>query len=283
MRIKRSLLIISLFLTFNLAAQNSGTIRGVWDGRLVNRQTAEMPEKGRTSVFVVHYFGPAGENGIHDMFGIYAPANIQMGLEHGFTDDFSVYFLSEKNNKTLDLGFRYRFMQQDISDIDPVSIALALSVSSDARDEKFFGDNYFFINRFFYTGQLAVSRQIAPRWQLMTNWTYVHFNIVPEQSFSDFMSLTFSGAYKLSRKMALFSSVDLPVGIASASKEEPFKPNSILTLGTTLNSPTHNFQVFLSNGSQISPGKEMLNNQSGISLKNMRIGFNIHIKLGTKK
>ena len=260
-------------------AQEDRAIQAVWEGRLGNHQTADLPEKGRTSIFIVHYFGKITENGIGDWFGIYGTANLQMGIEHGCSDNFSAFFLTEKLNKTQELGFRYQLSRQNLSNQSPVSMALAFSVSADARDKNFFGDNYYFVDRVFYSGQLAVSRQVANRWQMMSNTTFVHFNIVPDNSFSDFISENLSVAWKLNRKTALFSSFDFPLGVASAADGSPQKPKPIYTIGTILSSHVHNFQIFLSNGNQINIGKEFLNNHTGFSLKDLRIGFNIHIKI----
>lgn len=264
-------------------AQEDKPVTAVWEGRLGNHQTADLPAKGRTSIFIVHYFDKLTENGISDWFGIYGTANLQMGFEHGFGKHFSAFFLTEKLNKTHELGVRYQFAQQNLSDQSPVSMVLAFSVSADARNKKFFGDNYYFIDRFFYTAQLAVSREIGPRWQLMSNTSFVHFNIVPEKSYSDFISENLSAAWKINRKRSLFASCNFPLGIASVSEESPQKPKPVFTIGAILGSQSHNFQVFLSNGNQISLGKELLNNHSGFSLDGLRIGFNIHIKLGGKK
>jgi len=283
---KRYTLNICMMLVFGIGlqtavrAQDDKSITPVWESRLGNHQTADLPAKGQTSIFIVHYFDKIAENGISDWFGVFGTANLQMGVEYGFSNHFSAFFLTEKLNKTHELGLRYQFAQQNLSDQSPVSMAVAFSVSADARDEKFFGDNYYFIDRFFYTAQLAVSRQVATRLQLMSNTSFVHFNIVPENSFSDFLSENLSAAWKINRKTSFFSSFDFPLGIASASEGTPQKPKPIFTVGTIMSSRTHNFQVFLSNGNQISLGKEFLNNYSGFSLKDVRIGFNIHIKIG---
>ncbi len=275
--------LLFLITTMTMVAQTSTEgVTHIWEGRLVNHQTASMPEKGQTSVFVVHYFAPVATNGISDLFGIFGTANIQMGAEYGLGKNISTFFLSEKINKTQEVGIRYRFVQQTLDGESPVSIAAAFSVSVDARDKKYFGANYYFIDRFFYATQLAVSRQINYRWEMMVNGTLTHFNMVPENSFSTFLSLNPSFAYKLNRTKALFLSFDFPLGIASAAKNNPQKADPLMTLGAILKKPTHNFQLFISNGNQINPAKEYLNNHSGFSLETLRLGFNIHIKIGAK-
>ena len=182
-----------MFLT-TVNAQDDKPVIAVWEGRLGNHQTADLPAKGQTSVFIVHYFDRITANGIDDWFGIYGTANLQMGFERGLSDHFSAFFLTEKLNKTHELGLRYQLARQNLSDQSPVSMAVAFSVSADARDKKFFGDNYYFIDRFFYTTQLAVSREVGSRWQFMSNTSFVHFNIVPEKSYSDFISENLSAA-----------------------------------------------------------------------------------------
>jgi hypothetical protein len=277
------IVVFGIGLQTTVSAQEDEPVTAVWEGRLGNHQTADLPAKGQTSVFIVHYFDKITAHGIDDWFGIYGTANLQMGFERGLSDHLSAFFLTEKLNKTHELGIRYQLARQNLNDESPVSMAVAFSISADARNKKFFGDNYYFIDRFFYTAQLAVSREVGSRWQLMSNTSFVHFNIVPEKSYSDFISENLSVAWKMNRKRSLFASCDFPLGAASASEESPQKPKPVFTVGTIMSSRSHNFQVFLSNGNQISLGKELLNNHSGFTLKDVRIGFNIHVKIGGKQ
>jgi hypothetical protein len=272
------------FLSANsLQAQDDAPISGIWGNRLANHQTAELTPKGTTTMFIVHYFDQITANGISDWFGIYGTSNIQMGFERTFGKNFSAFYHTEKLNKTHELGARFQLTRQTLSDTSPVSSALSFSVSADARNKKFFGDNFYFINRFFFTTQLAVSRQISPRMQVMSNTTFVHFNIVPDRSYSDFLAENLSLAWRANRKTSLYASCDFPLGVASAASANPQKPKPVYALGTILATPTHNFQVFVSNASQISLGKEYLNNRSGFSLDALRIGFSIQVKIGKGK
>lgn len=258
-------------------------VEQIWESRLVNHTTGSMPEKGQTSVYVVHYFSPVTPNGFSDMFGIYGSANIQMGAEYGIGRQSSAYFLTEKLGKAQELGVRHRLVQQSLSNGSPISISAAFSWGVDARDEKYFGDHYYFVDRFFYTTQFTCSRQSLYRFDVMANITIAHFNIVPEECFSTFLSFNPAVAYKLNRSKSVFAAIDLPVGIASAAEESPQSADPILTLGLILQTPTHNFQLFVSNGQYINPAREYLYNHSGLSLDAFRLGFNIHVKLGKDK
>ena len=281
-RVKQLVGMVFVLLAAGLSAQTTvpAGIENSWGPRLLNHPTAEMPGDGQTIIYILHYFAPITESGISDLFGIYGTANIQMGAEYGLSSNTSMFFNSEKLNKTQELGIHHRFVQQDADGNNPVSVAAALTVSADARDKKFFGDNYYFIDRFFYTSQFVISRQINYRTELMGNLTIAHFNIVPEGSYSTFLSFNPSVSYNINWKTILFASFDFPLGIASASEESPEKADPLITLGTILGTPTHNFQLFISNGANVSPGKEYLNNHTGFSLDALRIGFNIQVKLG---
>lgn len=273
----------SLFTANRALAQDDKTISGIWGNRLANHQTAELSPKGTTSMFIVHYFDQITANGISDWFGIYGTSNIQMGFERTFGKNFAAFYHTEKLNKTHELGARVQLTRQTLSDTSPVSSALSFSVSADARNKKFFGDNFYFINRLFFTTQLAVSRQISPRMQVMSNTTFVHFNIVPDHAYSDFLAESFSLAWRTSRKTSFYASCDFPLGVASAASASPQRPKPVYALGTIRATPTHNFQVFVSNANQISLGKEYLNNRSGFSLDALHIGFSIQVKIGKGK
>lgn len=274
---------LGLLASISVQAQDVALISGIWGNRLANHQTAELSPKGTTSMFIVHCFDQITANGISDWFGIYGTSNIQMGFERTFGKNFSAFYHTEKLNKTHELGARFQLTRQTLSDASPVSSALSFSVSADARNKKFFGDNFYFINRLFFTTQLAVSRQISPRMQVMSNTTFVHFNIVPDHAYSDFLSESFSLAWRANRKTSLYASCDFPLGVASAASANPQRPQPVYALGTIRTTPTHNFQVFVSNANQISLGKEYLNNRSGFSLDALHIGFSIQVKIGKGK
>ena len=274
-------IVLSLFILFILPINRCQAAEPIWEERLVNHATTTIQPKGAASVYVVHYFAPITENGFSDMFGIYGTANIQMGAEFGLGGNTSVWYTTEKINKTQEIGVRYKLTEEEEDENEnPVGIAAAFSVSVDGRDKRYFGENYYFVDRFFYTGQIAVSKQISHRWEMLLNGTYAHLNIVPEGEYSTFLALNPSLSFKLNRKKALFASFDFPLGIASASDVTAGKPKPLMTIGAILKSRTHNFQLFVSNGNQINSAKSYLNDRDGFNLDALCFGFNIHVKLG---
>jgi len=251
-----------------------------WENRLGNHQTGSTPDKGQYSVFVIHNFDPLLENGTSDLFGIYGTANIQMGLEYGFSEPVSLFFLTEKINKAQELGVHFSLAEQTIDNSTPFTLGGAFSVAMDARDERYFGDNYYFINRFFYTTQFIASKYINHRWSVMLNTTLAHHNIVEPGLFSTFLSVNPSFSYQITRNKSVFLSSDFPLGIASASEVTPAQPKPLLTIGTIIKSATHNFQLFVTNVSNILPANDYLKNDAGFDTDSFRFGFNIHVKIG---
>ncbi len=270
-------LMLSIILTkMPLFAQSEGVYH-VWGGRLLNHPTTNLPEKGQNQISIIHMFGSIAENGMHDLLGIYGSANVQMGYERGISNRFSAYFLTEKQNKTQELGGRYIIVSQDYGSNVPFSITTSYSISLDARNEKYFGGDYQFFDRFFYTGQVSVSKQKGHRFEYMLHCSFTHFNVVPENYYSNYIGINPVMAYKINRKKAVFASVDYPVGINAVSEGETYKSQPVLSLGLIMKTPTHNFQVFVSDGEQISVGKEYLYHNDSFSWENFRFGFNINV------
>ncbi len=255
----------------------SAEVQHVWGGRLLNHPTTNLPAKGQNQISIIHMFGSILENGMEDLLGIYGSANIQMGFERGISDRFSVWFLTEKQNKTQELGGRYLIVSQDYASEKPLSIAVSYSVSLDGRNEKYFGDNYQFTDRFFYTGQVSVSKQKGHFFEYMVHCSFSHFNVVPEYYFSNYIGVNPVMAFKLNRTKALFASVDYPIGFSAVSEEDTYKSKPVFSLGLILKTPTHNFQIFVSDGEQISVSKEYLYHNDGFDWENFRFGFNINV------
>lgn len=282
-------IIILLLGSFTLFAQSNDEVsipvKSVfWGSRLVDQQTTETTGKGKYRIEILHRFGTV-ENGIEDIFGVYAPSNISMGLGYGISDRLEVEFQTEKNNKVQELGIKYKILQQDVSDANPLSLTYYFSLSADAHDSDYFGESYQFTDRLFYTNQLIASRQMRYKFMTMMTLSYVHFNSVDQSIQHDKMELNTAIGYKLTKKRSVFASYQIPwdVNVFNENTDATTTPKQGLCFGMESSTPTHNFQVFLSSRDNISLGKDLSNNQNEISLKNLRIGFNIRITLGGNK
>lgn len=255
-----------------------------WGGRLVDQQTTNTVEEDRFVVSVLHRFGTV-ENGFEDIFGVYAPSNISMGIGYGITDRLDINYQVEKNNKIHELGMKYRILQQSISDSKLISLSYYLNLSVDSHNRELFGDGYKLTDRFIYTNQLIASRQFNYKWIVMFSLNYIHINSVDESVAHDKMELNSSFGYKLSLKNSLFVSYQLPwdVSFIDENSEATKLPKQGINFGFESVTRTHRFQLFMTTRDNINIGKELIYNNNSIELKNFRLGFNINITIGGKK
>lgn len=255
-----------------------------WGQRLADQQTTQTNSRNKFRIEVLHRFGTV-ENGMDDIFGVYAPSNISMGVGYGVTDKLDLEFQSEKNNKVQELGVKYNFLQQNISNTAPLSLSYYFNISLDANDSDNFGDDYKFSNRLFFTNQIIASRQFRYKFMAMMSLSYVHFNSVNDWSQHDKMELNTAIGYKLNKKRSVFVSYQLPtdVTLINNNLEATTSPQPAINFGIESTTPSHNFQVFMTTRDNISVGQDLINNQNKIALKNLRLGFNIRINIGSHK
>ena len=268
----------------NVDIENTPVKPVFWGARLVDQQTTQTTAKGQLRIEVLHRFGTV-QNGMDDIFGVYAPSNISMGVGYGVTNKLGVEFQSEKNNKVQELGIKYQIAQQNVSNTMPLSLAYYGNISLDANDTEQFGVNYTFTDRLFYTNTLIASRQFRYKLMAMMSLSYVHFNSVEEQSQHDKVELNTAIGYKITKKRSVFMSYQQPFDITWVNNNSAAttKPQPALSFGIETATPSHNFQVFMTTRDNISLGKDLINNQNKIALKNLRLGFNIRINIGGHK
>ncbi len=72
--------------------------------------------------FEIHHRFGTVTNGIDDLFGLWAPANIRLGLNYGITDKLMIAVGTAKNYLAQDLAVKYAFLQQTSSGSVPVSL-----------------------------------------------------------------------------------------------------------------------------------------------------------------
>ncbi len=274
-----------LLLTCSLIAQgipkeNTAINSVFWGTRLVDAQTTNILDKGAFSFEIVHRFETIA-SGISNMYGVYGSSNIAMGFEYGLLKNLQVSFLSEKMSKTQELTSKYCILQQNIDHSVPISLVYNTSLSIDARAREKFGEKYRFTNRLFYTHQMIVSKQIAYTFNVAAWLSFVHFNKVDPMFQADKMEVALAFGYRLNRNKTLFIRYMYPwdVGLFSSSKNVTVRPKPGISLGFETGTLSHNLQVFLTTREQIGLAKGLLKTTNGIAFKNLRLGFNIKIKV----
>jgi hypothetical protein len=247
---------------------------------LVDFPTTKTPVKGAFEYYIYHRFGLMN-NGLSDVFGIYAPSNIALGVNYGVTSRLSLGFASEKDNKMQKFQAAYRVFEQTRSNKIPVSVMLYGNVVIDARNKSVFGQNYEFANRLSYYAQIIVGRKFTNSLTVHAGASYSHFNAVDSLLEHDKVAVHFGGRLKIWSSNSLIfeytQPLDLPNFAEHLELTNPPKPG--FSLGLEFGTSTHAFQVFVSNYKSIIPQQNVSFNQNDFFDGDVLMGFNITVRL----
>ena len=280
---KKSLIILSLSLLIfaHVFAQNfSEPEYDIFTtSTLIENQTVTSPYKGLLELQILHRFSLI-EN-IKDLYGIYGAANSKIGLSYGVTDRIMVGVGTSKYYKLQDIYWKYAILQQTTDNSMPISLSYFGNMVLDARPDNSFGpeESYRFIHRFSYFTQFIIARKFNEKLSLQFAPSAIYFNSVPRYSdntgYKNFnIALHLGGRYKVRYNHAILLEYDQLVtkqdGLSDAQKPKPS-----LTFGYEIGTPTHAFQLFATNFSNVINQYNLLYNQNDFTDGKYLFGFNI--------
>lgn len=234
---------------------------------LINQATTTIPQAKTVTFMIQHRFGTLGSESF-DMFGLYAPSNIRLGVSYSLTDYLQVGIGSTKLNKMQDLNWKLTALRQTRSNSIPVTVSYTGNVAVDVRGDIFPAFN----NRLSYFHQLIIARRFNSALSLQIAANYSHYNILDSSEFSglkhDNIGGSIGGRYKLSPQ----SSILFEYGMSFTAPEK-IKPNA--AIGWEIATSGHAFQIFLSTYSAILPQADYTFNTNDFTDKGILLGFNI--------
>jgi hypothetical protein len=267
------------------------TFRSVW---IIDNQTVMVPVKGTLEVDIQHRFGTV-TNGVKDLWGIYASANMRIGCSYTPINNLSLGFGSTRNggNMLLDGSAKYALMKQT-KDLYPVSITyygnLAYATKADP-------DHFLYTyqsQRLSFFNELIIARKVNDKFSVQVAAGISHQNSVPgyyaqkdtatyvykKQKF-DLFSASVSARYVLSEVTSIIVNYDQPL-----TQFPTDNPHPNLAFGFEFHTSGHAFQVFAGNYSLLNPQQNRLYNKNnpfafkqsdGTKVKGGQylIGFNI--------
>lgn len=242
---------------------------------LIDFPTTVIPAAGSLQLLIHHRFGTM-DKGISDIYGIYAPSNINMSLEYSATDYLQFGISTEKNNKIQEIHGKMNVFTQNRSGSVPVTVSLFSSLAVDARNKDNFGINYNFKNRLIMFEQLLISRKFNDRLSLLTGASYSHFNSAAEGVKHDHVGVHFGGRCKLWSANSFIFEYTYPFKIVSSDEANPPKPG--FSAGLEFGTSTHGFQVFASNYQDINQALNVSKNQKDFFAGDILLGFNITVR-----
>lgn len=242
---------------------------------LIENQTIINPYKGSLNFMIYHRFGTV-ENGISDLFGIYAPSNISLAVDYGITDRIMVGFATEKDNKMQDIHWKYSVLQQTRSGSMPVSLSYYGNFVIDAREDQYFypEENYRFMHRFSYFTQLILARKFSDAFSFQVAPSFIYFNAVEPGIGNMHAGIHLGGRAKFTPAMSALVVYDQ---LLTNVEAYDVKPN--LGIGIEIGTATHSFQVFAASYRELVAQKNYVYNTNDFFDGQVMLGFNITARL----
>jgi hypothetical protein len=132
-----SMLIALLLSTTLFAQENQETtsappakeyVRATFEnGVVINNQTVENSGNKSLDFIIQHRFGLIKDS--KDLFGLYAPSNIRLGLNYGITDRLGLGVGATKNKYLFDFQEKYVLLKQTKEKGTPVSVTYFFDVA----------------------------------------------------------------------------------------------------------------------------------------------------------
>jgi hypothetical protein len=285
-----ALLLMALFLgSMNSFAQDETTEAPVKErparaafesGLLFDAATTTLQPSKTLEMIIQHRFGTM-DNGATDLFGIWAPSNIRLGLNYSILDNLTVGLGTTKFNKMQDIQIKYNVLQQTRSNKIPVTISLYEVIGIDGSADDKFGIEYKFSHRISYFSQVIVSRRFNDMFSLQIAPGFAHYNSVDSTMDHDRISISFAGRIKFSPQSSVIIGGDFPLQINAISEHtkafndnaEKIKPN--LSIGIEVATSTHAFHMYIASAQGILPQEDIMFNKNDFFKSGILIGLNI--------
>ena len=290
MNIQQSLFSKGLVLVFTIAttglfAQDAAPeakpaaekVKGTFEnGVTINNQTVATPHKSALDFNIQHRFGAV--KGKSDLYGLFAPSNIRLGLTYGILSNLSLGFGATKNKRLYDLNWKYTPIIQTTDNSVPVTLSYYGNAAVCAlpkanfyanSDTRGIDSSNIFIDRMNFIHELMVAGKINDKISVQLALSYTHFNLVDSGFQHDIIGCSFVGRYRFSPQSSVLVEFDNPITKHSGAAKQ--KPN--LGIGWEVSTGSHQFQMFLCSADAISYNQIMGYNQNQFDKAFKKKGF----------
>ncbi len=249
------------------------TFESVW---VMDNHTVIVSKKGSLEMTIQHRFGTVN-NGGKDLFGLFAPSNIRLGISYVPIHKLNLGVGLTKERMQVDLDGQYAILQQTESNKVPVSVSYFGNIVIDTRDKSNFR---FGVHRFSYFNQVMIARKITDRFSAQVAPSFSWFNNVEafvnskgeieRKMKNGHFAIAFLGRYKFSDRSSILVNYDQPL-----TQHPTNNPHPNLSLGFEVTTDSHAFQIFFGNYYGIVPQSNNVFNKNDYRDGQFVIGFNI--------
>jgi len=231
---------------------------------LIESQTNRVYSKGTIEMVMNHRFGLV--NGTNDMIGIWAPADIRIGVNYSVTDRITLGFGTTKDNRLQDFSLKGALLRQTVDGKMPVSVTYYGNAAVSALPKENF---YHTSDRWSFFNQLIIAKRISKAISLQIAPSYSHYNVVDAPMSNDLFAVELGGRAKVTSDMSILLDVNQPF------TSQEIAPKSGFSIGTEFSTVGHTFQIFVSNYRGIVNQQSNMFNQNDFFEGDFAIGFNI--------
>ena len=236
---------------------------------IIDNQSVMVPVKGSVEMTIQHRFGVIN-NGYKDMYGLFAPSNIKLGVDYSPIKNLSIGGGLTKKDLLWDVDVKYAIITQTPGKY-PVSITYYGNMSFDTRANvdsslfKFNSQRYAFFNQIIIARKFNenLSIQVAPSisHQNSVNGFYTKNDSTGKETFNemkhDHIAVAVSARYKVSQSAAVLVDYNQPI-----TKHNVNNPVPSASFGIEMHTSGHSFQLFFTNFFALSPQHNNLYNQN---------------------
>lgn len=243
---------------------------------LIDNQTVTTPFKGMLEFEIHHRFGTVN-NGLTDLYGIWGPANIRLGLNYAINDRLMIGAGTAKNYRAQDLAVKYALFRQTSSGSMPVSVTLYGNMGINCLSEENFGPAHDWreIHRLSYFTQVLVARKFGEKLSLQVAPTFIWLNAVEEGYKNANYGFSAGAKYNVVGSHSIIMEYDQ---LLNKMDNEELNPKAQFALGWEISTATHAFQLFFANYKDILGQYNFVYNQNSISDFNYLLGLNITVR-----
>ena len=243
---------------------------------LMDNQTVMVPKKGSLEMIIQHRFGIVN-NGVKDMFGLFAPSNIRLGLNYVPIKKLNVGAGLTKERMQTDINAKYAILLQTENNHMPISVSVFGNMVIDTRNKSNFRYDAY---RLSYFSEIMVARKITDRISAQAAATFSWYNNVEgyvdskgdiqKKMNNGHLAMSFLGRYKFSDKSSIVIDYDQPL-----TQHPTNNPHPNIAFGFETVTDSHAFHIFAGNYYGIVPQSSNFFNQNDYTKGQFVIGFNI--------
>ena len=244
-----------------------------WAPRIVHLTSVTNLEKNNLDFNIKHSFGVV-TNGVEDLFGLDAAANIRFGLDYGITDWLSVGIGRSRFDKLYDGRFKLNAVRQTKDGKIPLEVAFTGNAAILTLK-----NGYDTMDRLSYMGGVILARKFSERISLQVTPMFTHFNTVTierdindqvVEEINDIVALGVAGRVVLTERVALLIEYIPVLGDRNDQTEDAISVSFDIETGG------HVFQLFFTSSQSMTEQHVVARNRDDFLGGDIRFGFNVH-------